>query len=135
MTFVNYLNFRGDCREAFERYLQVFGGEIDGIMTHADMPVADIPDEWRDKVLHAQLNVNGSLLMGSDSPPNEYREPGGAWVCLLVDTPEEADRIFAELSDGGEVEMPIEETAWAERFGMLRDRFGVPWMINCLKPM
>ena len=135
MQFVNYVNFNGDCREAFEVYHRVLGGAIEGMMTHAEMPMDGVPDHWKDKILHAQLNVGGSILMGSDAPPSDYHLPDGAYVCLMADTPEEAERVFEELSANGEVYMPIDETPWAERFGMLRDRFGVPWMINCLKPM
>ena len=135
MQFVNYVNFNGNCRDAFEFYHQVLGGEIDGMMTYAEMPMEGVPDDWNDKILHAQLNVNGALLMGSDAPPGDYHQPDGAYVCLLLDTSEEADRVFGDLSQGGEIYMPIDETPWAKRFGMLRDRFGVPWMINCLRPM
>lgn len=132
MYVTPYLNFDGQCRAAFEFYAQCLGGKIEAMMTHGEAPIADqVPEDWHDAVLHACL-VSGDLtLMGSDAPSASYQAPGSMYVALHVDTPEEADRVFGALSDGGTVTMPIEETFWAARFGMLVDRFGVPWMVNC----
>ena len=127
-----YLNFNGDCAAAFKFYERCLGGKIESIMTHRDSPIAkDVPPAWQDTVLHARLKVGDTVLMASDSPPEYYQKPQGVYVSLQIDTPAEAERIFRELSQGGSVTMPIEKTFWAERFGMLVDRFSIPWMVNC----
>ena len=92
------------------------------------------PREWRDKIMHARLIVSGEVLMGSDAPPDRYEPMKGITVTLGVDEPAEAERIFNALSEGATVQMPIQQTFWAARFGMLTDRFGTPWMINCEQP-
>lgn len=126
-----YLIFDGSCREAFEFYAHVLGGKIDAMFTHEgappDMPM---PEGWKEKIMHARLSVGGDFLMGSDTPPNNYRKPGGFSVSLTVGSAEEAERIFHALSEGGDVKMPIAQTFWSPRFGMLIDRFGTPWMVN-----
>jgi PhnB protein len=108
------------------------GGKIEGMMTHGESPMADqVPPGWRDRVMHARLVAGDAVLMGSDSPPEHYEKPQGISVSLNVDDPAVADRIFHALADNGSVSMPIQQTFWAARFGMLVDRFGIPWMINC----
>ena len=127
-----YLNFNGQCAEAFRFYERVLGGKIEGMMTHGESPMADqVPPGWRDRVMHARLVAGDAVLMGSDSPPEHYEKPQGISVSLNVDDPAVADRIFHALADNGSVSMPIQQTFWAARFGMLVDRFGIPWMINC----
>lgn len=131
-----YLVFPGTCREAFRFYAEVLGGEIVAMSTHADMPAGEEghgPD-MNDKILHAQLVANGQTLMGSDAPPEMYQPPQGTMVTVTLDTPEEADRIYAALVDDGQIFMEMQETFWAERFAMLADRFGTQWMISCNKP-
>jgi PhnB protein len=90
-----------------------------------------VPAEWRSKIMHARMTVDGMSLMGSDAPPNHYQQPQGFSVALAVKDPAEAERIFQELSQEGKVQMPIQQTFWAIRFGMLVDQFGIPWMVNC----
>jgi PhnB protein len=127
-----YLNFNGDCAAAFKFYERLLGAKIEAIMTHGESPIAkDVPPAWHDRVLHARLIVGDTVLMASDSPPEYYEKPQGLYVSLQIDTPAEAERVFRELSQGGRVTMPIDKTFWAERFGMLVDRFGIPWMVNC----
>jgi PhnB protein len=127
-----YLNFDGDCRTAFEFYARCLGGTIEAMLTHRGSPMeAQTPPEWLDKVMHARLIVDGTVLMGSDSPPEYFQRPQGFQVTINLDDPAKADRVFAALAEGGEVRMPIQETFWAKRFGMLTDRFGIPWMVNC----
>jgi len=129
-----YLPFNGDCEAAFKFYEQCLGAKIEMMLTHAESPMAcETPAEWQNKILHARLSLDGQTLMGSDSPPGRYREPKGIWVSLGIKDPAEAERIFGALSENGEVVMPIGETFWAIRFGMVIDRFGIPWMINCEK--
>jgi PhnB protein len=130
-----YLNFDGDCAEAFRFYERVLGGRIEAMTTHGDSPIADqVPPAWHDRIMHARLVVGDAVLMASDSPPEHYQKPAGLYVTLNVQDPAEADRIFNALAENGTVTMPIDKTFWAERFGMLVDRFGTPWMINCALP-
>ncbi|MFA5494333.1 MAG: VOC family protein [Porticoccaceae bacterium] len=132
-TATPYLGFDGNCREAFARYSAIFGGNAD-MVTHGESPACDqIPAEMHGCVMHAQLTTGDLLVMGADMPPGMYQKPTGICVAVAVDTPEEAERVFAALAEGGEVQMPMDETFWAHRFGMLIDRFAIPWMINCLK--
>ena len=128
-----YLYFNGQCEEAFKFYEQLLGGKIEAMFPHAGTPAEQyVPPEWRDKIMHALLSVGGSVLMGSDAPPGHYHEASkGFSVNIGLQDPEEAERIFHALAENGKVNMPIEKTFWAERFGMLVDRFGIPWMINC----
>jgi PhnB protein len=130
-----YLNFAGDCAAAFKVYEKCFGGKIVALQTHGESPMADqVPPEWRSKVLHAHLDLGGgAVLMGSDAPPDRYLKPQGFSVSVTVDKPAEAERIFAALAEKGAVPMPIQQTFWAARFGMVVDRFGIPWMVNCNK--
>ena len=131
-----YLNFKGQCGEAFSLYERVLGGTIVGKMSFAESPMADqIPAEQRDWLIHARLVAGDVVLMGSDAPPDKYRAAAGTYISLQVETPSEADRIFGALAEGGRVEMPIQETFWARRFGSCADRFGILWMVNCDKPM
>jgi PhnB protein len=126
-----YLLFNGRCEEAFQFYHQVLGGKIEAMIRHAGSPAeAATPVEWRDKIMHARLNVEGAVLMGSDAPPDRYQQAKGFSVAINVEDPKEAERIFHGLAEGGNVGMPIQETFWAARFGMLVDRFGTPWMVN-----
>ncbi|MFL5075225.1 MAG: VOC family protein, partial [Microvirga sp.] len=109
---------------------------IDGMMTHGESPMADkVQPGWQDKVMHARLVFDGQVLMGSDSPPEHYEKPQGTFVSLSVEKAADAERIFRALAEGGTVRMPFEKTFWAAGgFGMLVDRFGTPWMINCEQP-
>jgi|SRR5579862_2809969 len=134
MEINTYLNFNGNCEEAFKFYEKVLGGQVLMKMTAEESPVAEhFPPGWGKKIMHIRMKIGGQLLMGSDSPPEYSSTPAGFAVSIVVDTPEEADRIFNALAEGGEIGMPIEETFWAHRFGMTKDRFGVPWMVNCEK--
>jgi PhnB protein len=127
-----YLNFNGQCETAFKFYEQCLGGKIEATMTYGESPMAEqTPPEWRDKIMHASLIVGDRVLMGADSPPDRYEEPKGLSVLLGIEDPTEAERIFHALAENGTVQMPIQETFWAARFGMVVDRFGIPWMINC----
>ncbi|MGH7061151.1 MAG: VOC family protein [Stellaceae bacterium] len=130
-----YLTFNGTCEAAFKFYETCLGGKIGFMMKNGQSPMADqTPPERRDQVMHARLMLGDQVLMGSDAPPDRYEPAKGFTVTLSVDEPAEADRVFNALSEEATVTMPIQETFWARRFGMLTDRFGVPWMINCEKP-
>ena len=129
-----YLTFKGQCEAAFKFYEKVLGGKIEAMIPHEGTPAAEhVPSEWRNKIMHARLVLGDKILMGSDAPPEHCEEMKRFSVTLGIDKPAEAERIFHALSESGTVRMPIQETFWAQRFGMLVDRFGTPWMINCEK--
>jgi PhnB protein len=131
-----YLSFNGQCEAAFKFYAEALGGQIVATMTYGETPMADqTPAEWRGKIAHTRMAVGGTMLMGSDSPPDRFEPMKGVTIALGIDEPAEAEQVFHALAAGGTVTMPIQETFWARRFGMLTDRFGTPWMINCEKPM
>jgi PhnB protein len=135
MQMIPYLTFNGQCEAAFKFYEQCLGGKIEIMMPHAGTPAeAHVPPEWRNKILHATLTVDGEVLMGSDAPPDRYEEPQGFSVMLRIKDPADAERIFHALAENGTVRMPLQQTFWSVRFGMLVDRFGIPWMINCYQP-
>jgi PhnB protein len=127
-----YLSFKGDCEAAFKFYEQCLGAQLGAIFRYAGSPMADqAPDDWSDKVMHGNLTIGGQALMGGDVEPDQYEEPKGFSLSLQIKSATDAERIFHELVEGGRVVMPLEKTFWAARFGMLVDRFGIPWMINC----
>jgi PhnB protein len=136
MQLVPYLIFDGDCRQAFEFYQQCLGGDIVAMMDHSGPEVAEhVPPDWHDKIMHARLVSDSAVLMGSDNRPGETGTKYGFSVAVQLSDPDEAERIFTALSEGGTVTMPISETFWAIRFGMFVDLYGVSWIINCEKPM
>ena len=127
-----HLTFNGQCEKAFKFYQQCLGGNIQTMMTHGDSPMADqVPSEWREKIIHATLIVGETALGGGDAPPDRYEKPGGFSVTIQLEDPVEGERIFRALSESGTVTMPLQQTFWAARFGMMVDRFGIPWMVNC----
>jgi PhnB protein len=127
-----YLSFDGQCEAAFRLYEQCLGGQIGAIFRYGGSPMADqVPADWQDKVMHGSLTVGDQLLMGGDVAPDGYEAPKGFSLSLQLKSTTEAERIFRELSEKGRVVMPLEKTFWAERFGMVVDRFGIPWLINC----
>ena len=131
MTLNPYLMFKGDCEAAFKFYEKILRGKIEMLLRHRGSPAEEhTPPDRLDEILHIRLSAGSSVLMGSDSPPERYPGENGFFVSINLDSVAEAERIFAGLSEGGTVSMPIGETFWAERFGMCRDRFGVNWMVN-----
>lgn len=131
-----YLMFNGQCEAAFTFYEKCLGGKIVAMMTHEGTPASEhVPAEWQKKIMHARLEVGGTVLMGSDSPPQYQEAMKGFSVSLIVEDAAEAERVFHALAENGRVTMAIEETFWAVRFGMLEDQFGTPWMVNCEKAM
>jgi PhnB protein len=130
-----YLNFDGQCEAAFKFYAEALGGQIVAMMPFGDTPACEhMPPAERHKIMHARLVVGDQVLMGSDcTSMHPYEGVKGASVALNVEKPADAERIFAALSSSGQVEMPIQETFWAQRFGMVKDQYGVPWLVNCEK--
>lgn len=132
MQMTPYLSFKGECEAAFRFYEQCLGGQLGAIFRYAGTPLSGhVPPEWSDKVMHGSVTVGGQVLMGGDVAPDQYEEPKGFSLSLQIKDPAEAERIFHQLSQNGKVLMPLEQTFWAARFGMVVDRFGVPWLINC----
>jgi len=136
MKLQTYLNFNGNTREAFEFYAKLFNGKIVAMMKYADMPAeGGCPPEIGNLILHARVDFGDQRLMATDATPHHpYKGMTGAYVVTEVAEPAEADRIFKALAEKGEIEMPIQETFWAHRYGITKDRFGVQWMVNCVKP-
>ncbi len=133
MKLFTYVNFRGNCREAFRFYEQHLGGKITVSMTHSQMPDASrVPPELKDAILHARITIGQTELMGADIPTAEPMR--SAYLTLITDSIEEAERVYAVLSENGEVFMPMAETFFAFRFGQLRDKFGMNWMILHERP-
>ena len=127
-----YLLFNGNCADAFKFYEKCFGGRIEAMMTHEGTPAeTQVPANWLKKIIHARMTVGGHVLMGSDAPPDRYAPMKGFAVSLTADKPAEAERIFRALSEKGSVGMPMQQTFFAVRFGMVVDQFGTPWMITC----
>jgi len=132
MQLQPYLFFKGDCQAAFKFYERCLGGKIEAMLTHAGTPAENhVPAEWRSKIMHARLVVGDAVLLASDVPPEHHQTPKGFSVSIRVTDPSEAERIFNALADNGNVTMPFAPTFWAQRFGMLVDKFGTPWMVNC----
>lgn len=122
-----YVNYRGSCEQAFRFYEQQLGGKITGIVRHGEQPNPNVPAEWKDKVLHARIEIGGTVLMGADIPKAEPMR--SAYLTLTLEREADAERAYALLADGGEVFMKMEKTHFANRFAMLRDRFGASWML------
>ena len=126
-----YLSFDGQCETAFKFYEQCLGGQLGAIFRYAGTPLADqVPADWQDKVMHGSLTVGEQVLMGGDVAPDRYEEPKGFSLSLHIKSTTDAERIFLELAKGGRIVVPLEKTFWTARFGMLVDRFGIPWLIN-----
>ncbi len=127
-----YLTFNGQCEAAFKFYEACLGGKIVAMLAYGDTPMAEqVPPGSRKRIAHARLAVGDQVLMASDAPPEHYEAPKGFAVTLNIGEPAEAERIFHALIEGGSVQMAIQKTFWAARFGRLTDKFGIPWMINC----
>jgi len=133
MKMKMYVNFRGTCAEAFRYYETHLEAKVGMMMTHAENPApTGVNPEWRDKVLHARISIGDTELLAADVPSAEPMR--SAYLTLTLDSDAEAERIFAALSDGGRALMAMQETFFASRFGQVRDRFGMNWMILHERP-
>ena len=148
MQFTPYLNFDGDAAEAMAFYADLFGGQIVHQATFGEMPPTEgmppLPESAKHRLMHVQLQVGAQTIMASDtlpavSDPSEavcgggYQKPQGLWITIGVDSTAEGQRVFDALSDGGQVTMPFQATFWSDGFGMVTDRFAIPWMINVVR--
>jgi PhnB protein len=130
MQLHTYLNYGGNCEQAFQFYEQHLGGKITFLMRHGEQPnSATVAPEWKNAVLHARMTIGGTELSGADIPPDRFQPMRSAYLTLTVDSTGEAERLYGLLTDGGQIFMPIQQTFFASRFAMLRDRFGTSWMI------
>jgi PhnB protein len=135
MKLLTYLNYGGNCEQAFRFYEQHLGGKITMMMTHGQQPnPQDVSPDWKNAILHARMTIGETELMAADVPPDRFQPMRSAYLSLLVNSIDEAERIYALLSNGGQIFMPMEETFFAVRFAMLRDKFGTSWMILQERP-
>jgi len=122
-----YLNYPGNCEDAFRFYEKELRGKITTMMRHGDVPESKVPADWKAAILHARLEIGNAVLMGADIPSAQPMR--SAYVTLTVDSADETERIYRVLSEGGEIFMKMEQTFFAKRFAMLRDKFGTSWML------
>jgi len=135
MRITPHLYFDGKCEEAFLEYHRILGGRITTMMKYGESPMApQIEPKWHNRIVHASLKLDDFELAGVDALPHEYKKPQGFSVILTVASHAEAKRLFLLLSDSGEVRLPFQETFWSAGFGVLLDRFNVPWEIHCAQP-
>ena len=131
-----YLNYGGNCEEAFRFYVKHLGAKLDMLMRFGDVPNAgDNASQSANEILYAHLTIGDSEISGNDVSADRFQPMRSAYLSLNVESNEEAERIYKLFTDGGEIFMPLEETFFAHRFAMLRDRFGTSWMIIHQKPM
>jgi PhnB protein len=136
MKLNTYLNYGGNCKEAFQFYEKHLGGKITMMMTHGEQPnPANVPPDWKNAILHARMTLGGTELLAADIPPDRFQPMRSAYLSLALDSIEEAERVYKLLSEGGEIFMPMEETFFAFRFAMLRDKFGTSWLLLNPRPM
>jgi PhnB protein len=135
MHLHTYLNYGGNCAEAFKFYEQHLGGKITMMMRHGEAPdQSQVRPEWKHAVLHARITIGDAEISAADVPPDRFQPMRSAYLSLSVDSTQDAERIYALLSDGGQIFMPMEETFFAVRFAMLRDKFGTSWMLLHERP-
>jgi PhnB protein len=126
------LGFDGQCEAAFRFYERCLNGTIAFMLTWGDSPMAgDAPPGWSARIYHATLKVGDSVIQGSDVPPGQYEPPRGFSLIVQMDDPVAAERVFQALAENGKIQVPLAETFWAARFGVVVDQFGMPWSINC----
>jgi|SRR5436309_14712024 PhnB protein len=128
------LAFNGQCEAAFRFYEKSLNGTLAFMLTWGKSPAAaEAPPGWDAKIYHATLKIGDTVIYGSDMPPDRYSPPKGFSIVLEMDDPAAAERMFRALAEEGRIEMPLQETFWAVRFGALVDRFGIVWSVNCEK--
>ena len=134
MTLNTYLHFNGNCEEALKFYEKALGMKTAFMLRYSEAPAGEQCDQQlASKIMHGRLVSGSNVIMASDCPPDRYQPQAGFSISINTDTPAEADKYFNALSEKATIIMPIGETFWAQRFGMLIDKFGVSWMVNCEK--
>jgi PhnB protein len=127
-----YLSFDGRCEEAFRFYEQRLGATMGPMFPYANSPEGT-PPEWATKVMHGSFTIGGITVLGADPLPGGYEQPKGFRLFLETDDPADTERLFNALAENGRIEMPLQETFWSVRFGVLTDQFGVPWTLSCVQ--
>ncbi len=128
-----YLLFNGQCETAIKFYEKCLGGKITLIMKYGESPAVDhVPAEMRNQIIHVTLTLGSFVLQASDCPPDKYKKPQGFAVTLQLTDAQQGESIFNALAENGQVTMPFGKTFWAKGFGQLEDKFGIPWMVNCV---
>lgn len=132
MSLSFHLDFKGQCQDAFEYYAEHLGGAIGMMLKYKDSPASSsVGADWQNKVVHANISLEGVELAGADLPPEQYRAPSGFYLLLGASTEERVQSIFDCLADNGKVIMPPQKTFWSPCYAIVVDRYGVPWKINC----
>jgi PhnB protein len=127
-----YLSYNGNCEAALKYYQKVLGAKIEAMVNYETGPAEmQIPPDYKNKVMHARITIDGEVIMASDAPPGHFHQPQGFSVALQVEDPADAERRFKALAEGGSVNMPFGKTFFSNGFGMCVDQFGIPWMVNC----
>ena len=127
-----YLSFNGDCEAAFRFYEERLGATRGGMFPYANSPMArDVPPEWETKIMHGSITLGGITVAGADAPPGQYEPSRGFRIFLEGEDPADSERLFNALAENATIEMPLKQTFWSLRFGVLTDQFGIPWTINC----
>ncbi|HET6839973.1 MAG TPA: VOC family protein [Bradyrhizobium sp.] len=127
-----YLSYNGNCEDALKFYEKALGARIEMMMTYESAPESmPAPPEWKSKIMHASLSIDGKVIMGADAPPGRFHQPQGFSISLQEEELAAAERKFKALSEGGTVNMPFQSTFFAKGFGMCVDQFGIPWMVMC----
>ena len=133
MKLIPYLNFQGDCEEALNAYKKIFSGKVE-IVNRYDNPAMNVPEEYKNKILHARLYADGFEIYASDVMPGKEhtdKSAGRASMSLDIENPEKAKQIFDQLAEGAKVNVPFEKQFWGDWHGNLVDRYGISWMVNC----
>jgi len=125
-----YLSFDGRCEAAFRFYEQRLGATNASMFPYANSPMA-VPPGWETKIMHGSITLGGITVAGADPPPGRYEQPKGFRIFLEADDPAETERLFHALAESATIEMPLQETFWSLRFGVLTDQFGIPWTLSC----
>ena len=135
MQIIPYLSFKGECEAAFKFYEQCLGARLGQVFRYGGSPMAgEVPADWSEKIMHGSVTIGDLMLNGGDVAPDRYEEPRGFSLSIQISNTDDAERIFRDLATDGKVVVPLAQTFWAARFGMVVDRFGIPWLINCEEP-
>ena len=125
-----HISFSGRCQEAFEFYKTILGGEIE-LLTYGNSPAGkDVPPEWSKKIIHGSFRLNNLEIAGADELPEHHKSLSGFQLLLQLESTAESQRIFNAFSEGGFVTMPLQKTFWSQSYGIVTDKFGIPWEIN-----
>lgn len=126
-----HLQFTGQCREAFEFYQAILGGSLE-VISYGSTPAGEqVPEDWQDKVVHATLKIDELELAGADIQPEQYQKPTGFQLLIQAEDEERSKQLFDALGEGGSITIPLQQTFWSPCYGMLIDKFGIPWEVNC----